>query len=293
MRTLRALTYLLALTGALLAGCAGQPTTTQAPTAAPAPAVVAPPVRLTEEQAHARLQLGVQHYKENNLDLAQDDFDAASSSGHLKNSEMIVIHKYMAFIHCAKGREAQCREQFQGILKIDPKYELTPNEGSNPAWSAVWRSIRGTADDNMAVAQGSVAKATPGQQKMAEGIKEYDAGNYPQALVSLQMALDKGLQNKTDQIRTHKYLAFANCLKNDAKQCRAEFHAIFGLDRKFQLSPSEAGHPAWTKIYKDELALAKNPATPTTNSATKSTGNSAAPTPAATPPAPPVQKPSK
>jgi hypothetical protein len=267
MRTLRAWILLFAFVGAWLTGCAEQPAVQPAPVA-PAPAIaVAVPARLSDEQAHVRFQLGMQHYKENNLDVAQDDFEAASNSGHLKSSDVIIAHKYMAFVHCTKGREGQCREHFQDILKIDPKYDLTPNESANAAWGAVWRSMRGTADDKQAVAQGSVAKASPSQQKMAEGIKEYDAGNYPQALAALQMALDKGLQNKSDQIRTHKYLAFANCLSSNAKQCRAEFHAIFVLDSKFQLSPSEAGHPAWTKIYKDELAMAKHPVTPAVNSA--------------------------
>ncbi len=264
MRIVRVLLPLLPLVASLLTSCADQPAVKQTPVAAPAP-VPAPVVvsaHLTDEQAHARFQQGLQSYKENNLDAALDELDAAAASGHLKNADMIVAHKQMAFIHCTKGREAQCREQFQDVLKIDPQYALTPSEAASPAWGAVWRSMRDTADDKMAVAQGSVAKASPGQQKMAEGIKDYDAGNYPQAMATLQAALDKGLPNKADEIRTHKYLAFANCLKSNVKQCRAEFHAIFALDGKFQLSPSEAGHPAWTKIYKDELAMAKHAPAP-------------------------------
>ena len=257
MCTSRAQPFLLLLVVGLLAACAEQPAVAPAPAAASVTATA--PVRLTDDQAHARFQQGMLHFKENNPDTAQDDLDAALSSGHLKTSETIDAHKTIAFIHCAKGREGQCREHFQDVLKIDPKYELSASESVNPSWSAVWRSMRGSADDKLAVAQGSVANASPAKQKMAEGIKEYDAGQYPQALASLQTALDKGLQNKADEIRTHKYLAFANCLKGDANQCRAQFHAIFTLDRKFQLSPSEAGHPAWKKIYKDELALAKLP----------------------------------
>jgi Tfp pilus assembly protein PilF len=254
MRTSLVLAILLPLAAALLGACASQPTATQTPVAVPASG--AAPVRLTDEQAHARFQQGLLSYKENNLDMALDELDSASSGGQLKNADMIIAHKTMAFIHCTKGRETQCREQFQEVLKIDPKYDLASSETGNPAWGAVWHSMRDTADDKMAVAQGSVAKASLGQQKMAEGIKEYDAGNYAQAMAMLQAALDKGLQNKTDEIRTHKYLAFATCLKGTVKQCRAEFHAIFTLDNKFQLSPSEIGHPAWKKIYKDELAMA-------------------------------------
>lgn len=255
MCTSRAKTLLLLAVGSFLSACAEQP----AVTPPPATATVAAPVRLTDEQAHARYQQGMQQYKAGNPDTALDDLDAAVNSGHLKTPETIDAHKTMAFIHCAKGREAQCREHFQGILKIDPKYDLSATESANPSWGQVWRSMRGSADDKLAVAQGSVANASPAKQKMAEGIKEYDAGHYPQAVATLQAALDKGLQNKADEIRTHKYLAFAHCLKGEAKPCRAEFHAIFALDKKFQLSPSEAGHPAWKKIYKDEQALAKLP----------------------------------
>ena len=285
MRTLCSLRLLILLLGGMLVACAEQAAVKPAPAVEPAPAIVSAPVRLSEEQAHARYQQGMLRFKENNSEAAQDDLDAALASGHLKTSETIDAHKIIAFIHCAKGREAQCREHFQDILKIDPKYDLSASESANPSWGGVWRSMRGSADDKIAVAQGSVAKASPARQKMAEGIKEYDAGNFPQAIESLKMALDKGLQNKADEIRTHKYLAFAYGLKGDGKQCRAEFHAIFVLDKNYQLTKSEAGHPAWKQIYTEEMALAKKPVKAPANAASTPTATSAS-TPA-------TQKPTK
>jgi Tfp pilus assembly protein PilF len=275
----------LAICG-FLAACAEQPAVKPAPAVEPVSAPAAP-LPLTQEQAHARYQQGLLRFKENNPEAALDDLDAALVSGHLKTSEIIDAHKTIAFIHCAKGREAQCREHFQDVLRIDPKYELSANENANPSWNAVWRSMRGSADDKLAVAQGSAAKASPAKQKMAEGIKEYDAGNFPQAIASLQMALEKGLQIKADEIRTHKYLAFAYGLKGDAKLCRAEFHAIYALDKNYQLTKSEAGHPAWKQINIEEMALAKKPAKAPAAASTSAAASSSASasTPAAQKPA--------
>jgi hypothetical protein len=39
--------------------------------------------------------------------------------------------------------------------------------------------------------------------------------------------------------------------------CRNSFRSIFELSPAFELMPSEAGHPAWSSIYRKELAAAR------------------------------------
>ena len=54
----------------------------------------------------------------------------------------VVIEGSQAFIHCAAGRQAQCREEFRRALEIDPQLELTPAEAGHPGWGPVFRSVK-------------------------------------------------------------------------------------------------------------------------------------------------------
>jgi hypothetical protein len=244
MRTM--LKFILLLVIALLAGCALTPK--QAANGQPG---------LSDSEAQTRYQQGLARYRDNRFATAFSDLDAAVSSGHLQLAEAIDARKHMAFIHCTSKREAQCREQFQTILKLDSNFDLPPNESSHPGWGPVWRSIKGSIEDQRAVARGSRLMASTAQQKLAEGIKEYDAGRYRESIDALQLSIKSGLTDKADEIRAHKYSAFASCLVRKSMQCRSEFRTIFALDPAFQLVPSEAGHPAWAAIYRKEMTAAK------------------------------------
>jgi hypothetical protein len=213
---------------------------------------------LSASQAQARYQQGLNDYRDNRFDAAANDLNAAVASGQLKRADEMNARKYLAFIHCTSGRELQCREQFQSILAADPSYNLAPNEAGHPQWGPVWRSLKGAAEEKAAVARASSTTATPAQQKLAEGIKQYEAGRYPQAQEGLRAALKGGLPERADEVRAHKYLAFSYCLTRKTYLCRTEFRTIFRLDPAFELLPSELGHPSWAAIYKREkLAAAK------------------------------------
>jgi tetratricopeptide (TPR) repeat protein len=239
---------------AALSGCAEMGA--QNPGAAASSVPSAPPP-LTAIDVQALYKLGLTLYGENQLDLALSDLDAAAASKFLKPSDEAIARKTMAFIYCATKREAQCREQFQLVLKLDPNFKLSAAEADHPVWGPIWVSVRGAGEDDKAVSRGSESKASKGQQKLAEGIKEYDAGHFKEAAAALQTAVDSGLPDKADQLRAHKFAAFSYCLMARMTQCRAEFHANFLLDAKFELLPSEAGHPAWAGTYRRELAAAR------------------------------------
>jgi tetratricopeptide (TPR) repeat protein len=209
---------------------------------------------LSGPEAQTRYQQGLARYRDNRFEIALGDLNAAMSSGQLNSSDEINARKHMAFIHCASNRETQCREQFQAILKDDPDFNLAPNEASHPLWGPVWRSVKGAFDDKRAVTRGIGIFASRAQKKLSEGIKAYQAGRYNVALDALQISIGNGLWYRVDEIRAHKYAAFSYCLTRRKAECRTEFRNIFTLDPAFELMPSEAGHPAWSAIYRKERA---------------------------------------
>jgi hypothetical protein len=237
------------LLAALLAGCAQLPTGTDSGKPA-----------ISASEAQTRYQQGLSSYRGNRFEPALGDLTAALSSGHLTAADAINARKHIAFVHCASGRELQCREQFQILLKMEPNFDLAPNEASHPLWGPIWRSTKGAAEEQRAVSRANSIFATQAQQKLAEGIKEYDAGRYNESLGALQAALKAGLPEKMDELRAHKFMAFGYCVSQRAKQCRAEFQQIFTKDPTYELLPSETGHPAWASIYRSEKSAAKKKA---------------------------------
>ncbi|HYC41412.1 MAG TPA: TssQ family T6SS-associated lipoprotein [Noviherbaspirillum sp.] len=243
MQCLKLVALLLAV---VAAGCAQVPTQTEGSTK---PVISAP-------EAQSQYQQGLSNYRESKFDAALGNFTAAVASRSLKPAEANIARKHVAFIHCAAGREMPCREQFQAILQSDPGFELALAEAGHPQWGPIWRSVKGAVEEKRALSKASSASATPAQQKLAEGIKEYDAGRYKEALEALQAAMKAGLPAKADEMRVHKYTAFAYCLTGRTKQCRAEFKLLFSKDPAFELLPSEAGHPSWSSVYRSEKAAA-------------------------------------
>lgn len=69
----------------------------------------------------SRYEQGLRHYRESRFDAALADLNAAVAEGRLSATELAGARKHLAFIHCMNGRELQCREQFQALLKADPE----------------------------------------------------------------------------------------------------------------------------------------------------------------------------
>ena len=97
-------------------------------------------------------------------------------------------------------------------------------------------------------------QSSPGQQDLANGVKEYEDGNYAEASRLLQSSLDQGLSGKSDQVRAHKYLAFIHCVSGRDARCRNEFRAALKIDPAFELAASEIGHPVWGPVFKSVKA---------------------------------------
>ena len=81
-------------------------------------------------------------YEEGQFKKAADNFNAALAEGLPFKKDRVAAHKYLAFIDCAGGREAPCREQFAAALALDPGLELTPAEAGHPLWGPVFKSVK-------------------------------------------------------------------------------------------------------------------------------------------------------
>ena len=92
-----------------------------------------------------------------------------------------------------------------------------------------------------------------GAHDFADGIKQYEDGNYSEAARLLQSSIDLGLRSD-DQVKAHKYLAFIHCISGREQRCRDEFRAALKIDPSFELAANEAGHPIWGPAFRSAKA---------------------------------------
>ncbi len=88
----------------------------------------------------------------------------------------------------------------------------------------------------------------------ASGLRQYEAGNYDDALKSLTASLDHGVLPRSEQATARKHIAFIHCVSGREQQCREEFRKAMEIDPKFELTTAEAGHPVWGPIYSNARA---------------------------------------
>lgn len=88
------------------------------------------------------------------------------------------------------------------------------------------------------------------REQLTLGIKQYEAGDFENALKNLQGALDHGLLPKQEQSVARKSLAFIHCVSNREAQCKDEFRKAFEINTDFALTPAEDGHPIWGPVYR-------------------------------------------
>jgi Tfp pilus assembly protein PilF len=88
------------------------------------------------------------------------------------------------------------------------------------------------------------------REQLTLGIKQYEAGDFDNALKNLQGALDHGLLQKQEQSVARKNLAFIHCVSNREAQCKDEFRKAFEINTDFSLTPAEDGHPIWGPVYR-------------------------------------------
>lgn len=237
---------------AIVAACAPMPT--------PAPQPVAP--QITEEtlraRAKERLEAGTRLYETGDYEGAQKSLGAALDHGLLSRAEQGTVRKHLAFMHCMAGREAPCRDEFRKAFEIDPSFALTAAEDGHPVWGPVYRNVRAQL-----IAERDATREPPrvplgkAEQQLADGLVKYHAGDFTEALRLFEAATKEGLREKADQVNALKHAAFSQCLLGRQPPCRATFLRLLEADPSFDLSPAEAGHPSWARVFAGAKAQAK------------------------------------
>jgi len=87
------------------------------------------------------LNAGIRDYENGRYDDSARNLRIALKRG-LAKPDQVTAHKYLAFIQCAAGREAQCRDEFRRALRIDPGMELDAAEAGHPVWGPVFKSVK-------------------------------------------------------------------------------------------------------------------------------------------------------
>jgi Tfp pilus assembly protein PilF len=93
-------------------------------------------------KAEEALAAGVRAYDDAKYVESSQLLQAGLDEGLSARSDRVRAHKYLAFIHCVSGRQAQCRNEFRMALVIDPSFELAPSEAGHPMWGPVFRSVK-------------------------------------------------------------------------------------------------------------------------------------------------------
>lgn len=95
-----------------------------------------------QNKAEQSLSDGVRQYEDGNYQEAQKSLQSALNQGLANKRDEVKAHKYLAFIHCASGREKSCREEFRKALDLNPAFDLTPAEAGHPVWGPVFRGVK-------------------------------------------------------------------------------------------------------------------------------------------------------
>jgi len=192
------------------------------------------PIFASLKSSPTPFKLALQQYDAGDYAESAKSFQGAINQG-LRDKELALAHKHLAFIHCSANREKPCREEFRKALAVDPGLELTPAEAGHPVWGPIFASLKGG----------------PAPFKLA--LQQYEAGDYAASAKNFQGAINEGLSDK-QLADAHKHLAFIHCSANRQRQCRDEFRKALSVDPALELEPAEASHPVWGPIFKSVKA---------------------------------------
>jgi hypothetical protein len=155
---------LLAVTAALLGGCANFPLFDRKPARNPNhPKAVtavereAPPPREApsrpRERPHEReetpapnagLQEGIRLYNDGDFNGAIRRLSARDVNNGPLATRLTAL-KYLAFSYCVTSRPGPCRQAFDRALRLDPSFDLAPGEHGHPLWGPVFTKAKQAA----------------------------------------------------------------------------------------------------------------------------------------------------
>ena len=145
-RAWRTFTRIAAWSGAsLLAACASTPPACT-PASVPAPTALASPLEpagpVGPSAGERQLQAAQQRY-------AAGDYAGTIDRLHVSTdlwADNVQVrsegYKLLAFSYCVTQRKPACRQAFESLLRLDPRFELTPTERGHPMWGPVFTKVR-------------------------------------------------------------------------------------------------------------------------------------------------------
>lgn len=99
------------------------------------------PTTLKEEA----LSQAIDVYTDGRYDEAIAALTPLSTAPELPVASQIRAYKFIAFSHCASGRQRQCRQTFESALQLDPNFQLSDVEKGHPVWGREFLAARAAA----------------------------------------------------------------------------------------------------------------------------------------------------
>ncbi|MCE3263235.1 MAG: putative lipoprotein [Pseudoduganella sp.] len=131
-----------------------------------------------------------------------------------------------------------------GCAHTGPQQQTAPQ--GNPA---AQDAAPVAAKPAVAVLPALPAELPPARKALNAGIEMYKAGNFNGAIKQLGTAPELANAEVPLQLEALKYSAFSYCVTQRSTLCRQQFAKAFKLDKSFDLSPGEKGHPLWTPSF--------------------------------------------
>lgn len=120
------------------------------------------------------------------------------------------------------------------VVKAEPAKEL-PKENAVQKKEDIKKEPQ-TKDENQLI--------------LKKGIESYFKGKYDEAVTEINSALEKGLKEKEDKLKAHRFLAYTYVAKEEKDEAKREFKKALEIDPKMELDPVYVS-PKIIEVFKE------------------------------------------
>ncbi|MBI5180401.1 MAG: LysM peptidoglycan-binding domain-containing protein [Nitrospirae bacterium] len=100
------------------------------------------------------------------------------------------------------------------------------------------------------IAKAEAPQKEEGQQFLKKGIDSYFKGKYDEAVAEINTGLEKGLKEKGDKLKAHRFLAYTYVAKEDKEEAKRQFKKALEIDQKMELDPIYVS-PKIIEVFKE------------------------------------------
>lgn len=94
---------------------------------------------------------------------------------------------------------------------------------------------------------------TPAEEILLEQITaDFHEGEYRSVIKKVKEAPETTLGGLAFRTEALKYKAFSECVSKQPRNCRSTFRSLLEFNPSFDLTPAEANHPQWGKVFAEE-----------------------------------------